>query len=720
MSLIERIDADTKAWILNAADERAVRLGCRMDLERAAFAIDWVSNNCRLYEGEKAGELIELMDWQKSAMVRMFGWVVWSKHFNRWVRRFRKARVWTGKKNGKALSVDTPIPMPGGWKAMGDVEVGDCVLGPDGRPTNVVGAFQITYGNDCYRVEFSDGHSIVCDIEHLWEVLDRSTMIVRVMTTQEILDSEPIEGKYRFSVPAPFSKSPSFYPVDIVAVYRVPSVPVRCIAVDNPRKLYLAGPGMVATHNTPYLAALELYLAFGDGEQGQKVYTAASNGDQARISQLQAVMMVKQMPNWQDEFKIYENTYEIRQASTNSKMMVLTSGTEKNKQAKEGLNGSVCWDELHVVPQTLVNRVSRAGISRAEPLDLAVSTAGLDRNCYGFQEFEYGRKVNSGAMEERDQDWRYFHVDYAIPDTVTDEQFDADPRKYGAMCNPSWGKIIDPDEFENDYRMSKRNTAERRLFMVYRCTKWVDSVTRWIEEGAWRRAGENYTWKDLKGRECYAGLDLSQTKDMTALVLCFPFEESGKQVYKLWPFFWLPETRIEQLAMNYPFKQWVNDGHLRATPEGRVCYTLLKSQIRAIAKEVDFRGLFYDPYKAEDFTQSLCEGEQDPETGRMLFQPIGCDRTMMKQGIGHFHEPTATFEHHLLGAEVRHPNHPILTWQASHVEVVTDINKNMKPVKPKDQEYTGKSVDGIVAAIMALAGAVRSVDSQPRVWRIGQ
>ena len=63
MSLITRIDADTKDWILNAADERAVRLhGCRMDLERAAFAIDWVSENCRLYEGEKAGELIELMD----------------------------------------------------------------------------------------------------------------------------------------------------------------------------------------------------------------------------------------------------------------------------------------------------------------------------------------------------------------------------------------------------------------------------------------------------------------------------------------------------------------------------------------------------------------------------------------------------------------------------------------------------------------------------------
>lgn len=566
------IDTDTKNWVLNAADERAVRLGCRMDLERAAFAIDWVSENCRLYEGEKAGELIDLMDWQKSAMVRIFGWVVWSSHHNRWVRRFREARIWAPKKQGKS----------------------------------------------------------------------------------------------------------------------------------------------------PFLAAMELYLAFGEGEQGQKVYTAASNGDQARIAQLQAMMMIKQMPDWQDEFKVYENTYEIRQFSTNSKMLVLTSGTEKNKQAKEGLNGSVCWDELHVVPQTLVNRVSRAGISRAEPMNLAVSTAGLDRNCYGFQQFEYGRKVNSGEMPEADQNWRYFHVDYALPESVSEDEFDKDPKKYGAMCNPSWGKIIDPDEFVNDYQMSKRNTAEKRLFLVYRCTRWVDSVTRWIDEAAWNRAGEDYTWESLKCRPCYAGLDLSMTKDMTALVLCFPFEqEDGKTIYKLWPFFWLPETRIEQLAMNYPFRRWLNEGYLEATPEGRVSQSILKSRVRSIAKEVDIQGIFYDPWKAEDFTQSLCEGEQDEESGRMLHQPLSCTRTAMGQSIAKFSEPTGTFEHHLLGAEVRHPKHPILSWQASHVEIVTDVNRNMKPVKPKDQEYTGKSVDGIVASIMALAGAVTSVSNQPRIWRVG-
>lgn len=697
-----------------------------MDLERAAFAIDWVSENCRLYEGEKAGELIDLMDWQKSAMVRIFGWVVWSNHHKRWVRRFREARIWAPKKQGKPLWVDTPVPVPGGWTTMGDLGAGDEVFAVDGSVTRVVSKSEVMWGNPCYRIHFNDGTSVVSDRQHLWEVEDRKVVAGgrsgsnnpwRILTTSVLAESVRFLGQYRWFLPSSSPLSGERH--CIVAIEPVWPVPVCCIGVAHPRHLFLVGDGMVATHNSPFLAAMELYLAFGEGEQGQKVYTAASNGDQARIAQLQALMMIKQMPDWQDEFKVYENTYEIRQFSTNSKMLVLTSGTEKNKQAKEGLNGSVCWDELHVVPQTLVNRVSRAGISRAEPMNLAVSTAGLDRNCYGFQQFEYGRKVNSGEMPEADQNWRYFHVDYALPESVTEDEFDKDPKKYGAMCNPSWGKIIDPDEFVNDYQTSKRNTAEKRLFLVYRCTRWVDSVTRWIDEAAWNRAGEDYTWESLKGRPCYAGLDLSMTKDMTALVLCFPFDEDGKTIYKLWPFFWLPETRIEQLAMNYPFRRWLNEGYLEATPEGRVSQPLLKSRVRAIAKEVDIQGIFYDPWKAEDFTQTLCEGEQDEESGRMLHQPLNCTRTAMGQSIAKFSEPTGTFEHHLLGAEVRHPKHPILSWQASHVEIVTDVNRNMKPVKPKDQEYTGKSVDGIVASIMALAGAVTSVSSQPRIWRVG-
>jgi replicative DNA helicase len=69
---------------------------------------------------------------------------------------------------GKALALDTPLPTPTGWTTMGDVAVGDELVGPDGKPTRVVAATDVMRGRPCYEVEFSDGTVIVADSEHQW------------------------------------------------------------------------------------------------------------------------------------------------------------------------------------------------------------------------------------------------------------------------------------------------------------------------------------------------------------------------------------------------------------------------------------------------------------------------------------------------------------------------------------------------------------------------
>jgi replicative DNA helicase len=69
---------------------------------------------------------------------------------------------------GKALALDTPLPTPTGWTTMGEVKVGDQLLGADGKPTTVVAATDVMVGRPCYEVTFSDGTSIVADAEHQW------------------------------------------------------------------------------------------------------------------------------------------------------------------------------------------------------------------------------------------------------------------------------------------------------------------------------------------------------------------------------------------------------------------------------------------------------------------------------------------------------------------------------------------------------------------------
>ena len=148
---------------------------------------------------------------------------------------------------GKALALDTPLPTPTGWTTMGDVAVGDWLLGADGQPTVVVAATDVMLGRPCYEVEFSDGARIVADAQHQWPTG------YGIRTSSELrcgLDSIAAAGSLghydeRRAVATLISPV-----LQIDAVRRVGSVPVRCVEVDNAAHLYLAGRGMVPTHNS--------------------------------------------------------------------------------------------------------------------------------------------------------------------------------------------------------------------------------------------------------------------------------------------------------------------------------------------------------------------------------------------------------------------------------------------------------------------------------------
>lgn len=148
---------------------------------------------------------------------------------------------------GKALALDTPLPTPTGWTTMGDVAAGDLLLGADGEPTRVVAATEVMLGRPCYEVEFSDGTVIVADAAHQWPTG------YGVRTTAELrcgLDSIAAAGsmaRYGGRSGAATLLAPV---VQIEGVRRVHSVPVRCVEVDNDAHLYLAGRGMVPTHNS--------------------------------------------------------------------------------------------------------------------------------------------------------------------------------------------------------------------------------------------------------------------------------------------------------------------------------------------------------------------------------------------------------------------------------------------------------------------------------------
>ena len=185
---------------------------------------------------------------------------------------------------GKALALDTPLPTPAGWTTMGDVRVGDHLIGADGRPTQVVAATEVMHGRPCYAVEFDDGDVIIADENHQWLTWESpradgaggsGLVPPQVVTTGAIARTLHHDAVLRRSnhavaltadiqrplaVPAysPGGASGDRWRGDqerarwryVVDVRAVASGPVRCVQVDSQDHLYLAGRGMIPTHNS--------------------------------------------------------------------------------------------------------------------------------------------------------------------------------------------------------------------------------------------------------------------------------------------------------------------------------------------------------------------------------------------------------------------------------------------------------------------------------------
>jgi hypothetical protein len=122
-----------------------------------------------------------------------------------WYRTEAKFQIdQCGRAIGKALDVDTPVPVPGGWAAMGALEVGDLVYGLDGKPTRVTHAFEVMHNRECFEVQFSTGETIIADRDHLWAVrdvrMDRNRTVVHTTGELAELGLRAAAQEWRFSI----------------------------------------------------------------------------------------------------------------------------------------------------------------------------------------------------------------------------------------------------------------------------------------------------------------------------------------------------------------------------------------------------------------------------------------------------------------------------------------------------------------------------------------
>ena len=443
---------------------------------------------------------------------------------------------------------------------------------------------------------------------------------------------------------------------------------------DNTRRFRTSFLMVARKNGKSFLAsAIGLYLLLADNEQGAEVYTAATKKEQANITHKEAIRMIKASPDLQKYCKIQVNNISVE--ATQSKFEPLGSNSDK----LDGLNcHAVIADEVHAWKGRDLWEVLKSSMpSRVQPLMFCITTAGFDLTSICFELKEYAEKILEGTIK----DDTFFCLVYCLD--VDDEYSNLQTLQ---KANPNLGVSVKIDFLKECIETCKQMPSEINGFLTKHCNMFTQQQSRWLSIDDWNACPDEYDIDDLIGRECYAGLDLSSTTDLSALVLVFDVD--GQVV--LLPWFWIPSDSAHKRMKRdrVPYVEWESKGHVTMTDGNVIDYTFIRSKIVELSKIYKIKEIAFDTYNATHLAQQLQEEDRLP-------------MVEFNQSFKGMNEPSKEFERLVISGKINSIGNPVLKWMAGNVAVKQDTNGNIKPVKP-DNEKSPHKIDGIVSSIMAI------------------
>lgn len=424
-------------------------------------------------------------------------------------------------------------------------------------------------------------------------------------------------------------------------------------------------------------AGVGLYLLIGDREPGAEVYAAATKRAQAKLVFDEATRMVKRSPSLRRRIRCFRDNLHIEGSA--SKMEPLG----RDADTMDGLNvhGAVI-DELHAHKTDDVWGVLETATgSRRQPLIFGITTAGFYRDGFCFRLREYLLKVLDGVV----CDDAFFGMVFTL-----DEGDDWADEGNWVKANPNLGVSVKLSDLRDKAQRAASIGSALTHFLTKHLNVWTNAAELWIHPERWRACGEAFDEGALAGRACYAGLDLSNTLDLTAWVLVFPPLDDDPRFVVL-PRFWVPEDAIEERRRNerVPYDQWVREGWITAIPGAVIDYEWIFAQIDRDAQMFDVREVGYDRWGAAQVYLRL--------------EKAGLTTVQIGQGFQSMSAPMKELEKLVASRGIRHGDHPVLTWNMHNLVASVDPAGNLKPDKRRSRE----KIDGAVALVMGLDRATR-------------
>lgn len=449
---------------------------------------------------------------------------------------------------------------------------------------------------------------------------------------------------------------------------------------------------------SPLAGGIGLYgLAF-DNEPGAEIYSAAVTREQAGILFRDARTFSEKSEALSDILKI--DLYNIAYIEGNSFFRPCSS-------EHRGLDGKrphiVLIDEIHEHPTDLVVRKMEAGVkTRRQPLIFEITNAGHDRQSICYQHHDYTEKILQGIIE--DDTWfgimtgldvcpKCEQEGKTIPQDGCPDCDDWRDEKTWEKANPNLEYLGAPfkEYLANQVRRAKEMPSQENIVKRLNFCIWTESLTKWISSDDWNKCALIVDPEKLKGRHCYAGLDLSSNIDLSAWVLVFP-PKNHEKTYQILCKFFLPQDNmiIRARQDKVPYDVWARQGFITLTPGNIIDYDFILKQIENDSKLYDIKELAFDRWGSQKITSNLQDIGFEIDGKKTLIQ--------FGQGFASMAAPTKELEKMIIGQEIAHGGNPVLSWMASNVVIKEDASGNMKP----DKEKSTEKIDGIVALIMAI------------------
>lgn len=427
-------------------------------------------------------------------------------------------------------------------------------------------------------------------------------------------------------------------------------------------------------------AAIALYLLYADGEASPEVFSAAADRAQASIVMDVAKSMVEATPALLKRSKVQAATKRITNLKNKGYYQVVSADVG----GKHGYSISgLIFDEIHNQPNRKLYDVltKGSGDAREQPLFFIITTAGTDRNSICYELHTKAEDLLNGRIK----DPTFYPVLFSLP---MDADWTDENNWYRA--NPSLGYTIQIDSLREAFNDARNNGAEQAVFRQLRLCQWVGSSVQWIPDDIYMKGAEKVDPELLEGRECYAGLDLSSSEDITALALMFP-PGVGEEKYYLLPYFWVPEDTIPVRVRKtgVPYDDWKMKGYLLDTPGNVIDYAYIEHFIEELSQKYHIKEIAFDRWGSQMLVERLTD--------------MGLTVVPFGQGFKDMSSPTKMFYELLMKGKMIHGGNPVLRWMAGNVVVDKDPAGNIKVTKSRSKD----KIDGIVASIMALDRCVR-------------